>query len=480
MKSYSYIVLPVIIFFSSVFFGVHAQDIQTENLELLPFNIGDADEFAPVFYRDGIVFASNRKSDLVICYSDTTGKHLTDIYYVKAKDSVKFALPSILAPELTTAFHEGPACFTADGNKIFYTRNLETPKKSGRKKTGDNRFGIYTAELMDGVWQNIQPFKYNDAGYNTGHASISPDGKNLFFVSDREGGSGGSDIWSCNWIDTAWSKPENMGRSVNTPGREVFPFIHESGRLYFASDGNNGAGGLDLYYTIQKDGRWQKPKALASPYNSQADDFGYLTDALFRDVYFTSNREGTDDIYRVRSTMPDFGFCDTMQLNDYCYVFFEDGPMQLDTTTLEYEWDFGDGSKLRNIEAEHCFEGPGTYTVQLNVIDTATGEIYSRQAVYELLIEDIIQPYINCPDTSITGRQIVFDARATNLPGYEIEGYFWDFGEGNRKQGESVTFTYDEPGKRTVQLGIIASGITGEKKRFCVVKDIDIIERRPQ
>ena len=79
--------------------------------------------------------------------------------------------------------------------------------------------------------------------------------------------------------------------------------------------------------------------------------------------------------------------------------FYEPGSVDLDTTTLQYEWDLGDGTKIRDLQADHCFKGPGDYVIKLNVIDTLTGEIYFNQASYDLKVEDIQQPYITTVDT---------------------------------------------------------------------------------
>jgi len=145
------------------------------------------------------------------------------------------------------------------------------------------------------------PFNSNE--FSITQCSISKDGQTLYFASDKEGGFGGTDIYVSYFYKNQWTYPINVGEPVNTPGNEMFPFIHKDNQLYFASDGHKGLGGLDLFESVVgSEGGINQVKNLGAPINSENDDFGLVLDEVKRQGYFTSNREGGkggNDIYKL-------------------------------------------------------------------------------------------------------------------------------------------------------------------------------------
>ncbi|MEI8137416.1 MAG: flagellar motor protein MotB, partial [Bacteroidota bacterium] len=143
---------------------------------------------------------------------------------------------------------------------------------------------------------------YNSAEYDCMHPSISKDGLKLYFASDMKGTFGGKDIFVCEFINGAWSKPKNLGGLINTPGDEVFPTITEEGILYFASDAKPGLGGFDIFYAEpNKDaGTFFSAKNAGAPINTQFNDYGVYILKGGKAGYFSSNRKNNlqdDDIY---------------------------------------------------------------------------------------------------------------------------------------------------------------------------------------
>src|SRR5690606_24454180 len=123
----------------------------------------------------------------------------------------------------------------------------------------------------------------DDSQFSVSHRCISKDNKTLFFVSDAPIGSGGSDIYVCNWEDGEWSDPINCSKNINTEGNEVFPFVDEKGGLYFSSDSWGGIGWLDIFYAELDNSissingnNFKKPVNLGFPLNSKKDDFGII------------------------------------------------------------------------------------------------------------------------------------------------------------------------------------------------------------
>lgn len=195
-------------------------------------------------------------------------------------------------------YHEGPLCFSADGKTVYFTSNHRAKdKKIG--KDGIQELGIFIADVVDGKWENIREFQYNSKDYACGHPFISNDGKQLFFSSDMPGGLGGADIYVCDIeANGKFGAAKNLGPNVNTAGQELFAWIGKDQLLYFASNGRLGFGGLDIYVTTTN--AKYAPKNVGAPINGPADDFAMSFSATAPFGYISSNRKGSDDIYRVR------------------------------------------------------------------------------------------------------------------------------------------------------------------------------------
>ncbi len=444
---------------------------QSENfLEItrLPFTSDQYDEFAPVYFNKGIVFVTNRRKEFLITRITDRGENLLNIYYTDQSQTGKWHNPDILSRNLSSNYHDGPVSFTADGSRIFFTRNLPDKQKDA------SLLGIFMAEYINGEWTNIIQFPFNSNNYNVTHPAVSDDGKTLYFASDMPGGYGGMDIYTSTLQGQSWSAPVNLGMVINSEKDEVFPYIHPGGRLYYSSN-NNNRGTLDLFYSKTEDKEWQIPVRLPEPLNSEADDFGFIADRELVSGYFSSGRAGSDNIYSFISTFPKFSQCDSIQEPPLCYVFYEETAEDIDTTQLYYEWDMGDGTRIRGQEAEHCFEDIGSYTVRLDVIDRVTGEVQNNVAYYPFRIERIEQPYITSPDSARTGKLITFDASETYLRNFDVEGYYWEMGDGTQYEGEIISHIYDVPGVYQVSLGVVSDPESpwGEQKK-CVYKYIKI------
>jgi len=150
------------------------------------------------------------------------------------------------------------------------------------------------------VFQPAVALPFNSDAFSNAHPAISPDGKRLYFASNRDGGHGETDIWYAERVGDGWAQPKNIGTSINTEGDETFPFIEEDGTLYFSSTGHAGLGGIDIFQSQNRNGDWMKPTNLGAPLNSNKDDFGIVTSDGGKNGYFSSNRHShtiDDDIY---------------------------------------------------------------------------------------------------------------------------------------------------------------------------------------
>ncbi len=201
---------------------------------------------------------------------------------------------------LNTRYHEGPATFSRDGSRIYFTRNNYNAGKASKSSEGVNKLKLYTARQQNGTWTDIEELPFNNDEYSVGHPTLSRDGQLLYFASDMPGGFGGTDLYVTQNQNGKWGKPLNLGSTINTKGSELFPFVDDAGNLYFSTDGRRGQGGLDIFYASLLNGTTvQGITTLEAPINSPKDDFGFITDARRQGGYFSSNRrEGNDDIYR--------------------------------------------------------------------------------------------------------------------------------------------------------------------------------------
>ncbi len=158
-------------------------------------------------------------------------------------------------------------------------------------------FTYIQARKLDGKWSEPTELSFNNISYSVGHPTLSEDGKTLYFSSNMPGGYGGSDIYKSSYDGTNWGEPINLGKTINTPGNEVFPYISNKGKLYFSSQGHQTLGGLDVFMSDNNGGVWSAPVNLAYPMNSSQDDFAIAINDNDTTGYISSNRSGVDQIY---------------------------------------------------------------------------------------------------------------------------------------------------------------------------------------
>jgi tetratricopeptide (TPR) repeat protein len=244
-------------------------------------------EFSPLMLGSEMYFISDReKSSLT---SETVNRHTTnlDVYVAGSHSQVRFAYPEPVK-KINSGWHEG--ALSADTAGTIYFSRLEA---NGRYQL--YQFGIAEENVPKTAAKVKLPFKGNIF-----HPAISADGNTLIFSSDQEGGLGGLDLYyTTRTSGDGWSEPRNLGASANTAGNEVFPSFFEQ-KVYFASDGRVGLGGLDIYQSYLSGGKLVAIENLGAPVNSEADDFSLIGDK--EGGYFASNRSGGrggDDLYRL-------------------------------------------------------------------------------------------------------------------------------------------------------------------------------------
>lgn len=278
-------------------FEISAANINSEN-----------SDFGSAFLGTDLVFSSARqigkKEGKMFKW---TNKWFTNLYIAEMKSDGNAKTVKLLNKEINSKFNESTPVFTKDGKTMYFTRNNFLDGKRGKDEKNITLLKLYKAELIDGKWDNIKELPFNSDSYSTAHPTLSIDEKKLYFSSDMPGTLGQSDLFSVTInADGTFGKPENLGRSINTEGRETFPFISGDNELYFATDGRPGLGGLDIFVSkILDDGTFDQVQNIGEPVNTKFDDFAFIIDNNNRKGYFSSNKKGgsgSDDIYKFTET----------------------------------------------------------------------------------------------------------------------------------------------------------------------------------
>ena len=269
-------------------------------------------DFGGYFSNDesSIYFLSGRKRGTVIKREWAwSNNNFLDVF--KADISQDMKVKKIKrVNKISTKFHEGPLCFTADGTTIYFTRNNEEKgKKKGRDKDGIRNLKVFRATIdAKGKIRNEEVLPFCSRDYSVGHPTLSKDEKTLYFSSDMPGSIGGADIWKVSInSDGSFGTPVNLGKGINTEGNELFPWVDANDNLFYSSDGLLGYGGLDIYIAQNNNGTYLKPENLGAPLNGRSDDFAFTTSKDGKRGFFSSNRgggKGGDDIYSFHLIRP--------------------------------------------------------------------------------------------------------------------------------------------------------------------------------
>ncbi len=271
------------------------QDSALYRVNPLALNSGYGD-FGATYTPEGIAYASRKTNAgfLNTRYGWDNG-YFQEIFHAEKVNDSTWQKSERNAGKFYSRAHDGPVFFNRSGTEAYITRNIV------RKKKGRNLvyLAIYYTFKMEKGWSKPLMLPFCSPDFNTGHAALSPDEQTLYFVSDRKGGAGGTDLYRIARKGGGWGGPENLGPAVNTPGNEMFPFVSRDGStLWFSSDAYPGLGGLDIYSVPLAGGTVQN---AGYPVNTQADDFAYIEDSTEIRGLFSSNRgDFTDRLYTVK------------------------------------------------------------------------------------------------------------------------------------------------------------------------------------
>ncbi len=267
------------------------------------------------FYGDGLIYAHARNKKPI-------GKDMAplfDLDYARRMNNMEFQAELNLLSDIQFDLNEGSPCISADRQTLYFSANSTNFKRRKKKTVGTievseegvSNLKIYTAQAVDGLFQNPVELSFNNKEFSCIHPFILADGATILFSSNMPGGFGGFDLYkSILQVNGKWGEPINLGKNVNTEENELFPWVSEN-MLYFSSKGFNNYGGYDIY--VAKLTRSLMPvdvKNFGKPINSFRDDVAFITNDGGRTGYFSTNRNNDDG-------------------NDYVYYFRETGLTQL-------------------------------------------------------------------------------------------------------------------------------------------------------
>jgi outer membrane protein OmpA-like peptidoglycan-associated protein len=296
----------------------YEQELKTKGVDIYTvqratFN-SNVDDFGATMYKNGIVFASERDKGIVVKRVHSwTGEPFLNLYFVPFKNNgteVTYGRPEKFSKDVNTKYDDAMASFNKDQSMMLFTRNNYSKGKASTDDDGTMKLKIYSVTKKgENGWGNETTLPFNSDEYSCAHPTLTDDGTKLYFASDMPGGFGGMDIYVSEVEGGKFGPPTNLGPGVNTEGHDVFPFVHKSGRLYFASDGHLGLGGMDILYVDPKDGgTWSAPENPGAPINSKDDDFAISLNEDGTTGFFSSDRTGgagRDDIYSfIKMAMP--------------------------------------------------------------------------------------------------------------------------------------------------------------------------------
>lgn len=290
----------------NIIYCQNAKQFLQDSLSVEIINLGspintEFAEYVPVITSDETVliytYRGNKSKGGLM---DKSGKaNVNGEYYEDIMISYKLGddwlEPESIGDNINTVGHDASIALSSDGQLLFIY-------KSDKKTNGD----IYMSELQGEDWTKAEKLqgKVNSDAWE-GSASLTSDGKTLYFSSDREGGFGGRDIYSAELQpDNSWGNIKNLGPVINTKFDDDAPFIHPDRRtLYFSSKGHNSMGGYDIFYTyLDDEAGWDEPENVGFPVNTQDDDRYYVLSADAKTGYYSTagrSKNGMHDIYYV-------------------------------------------------------------------------------------------------------------------------------------------------------------------------------------
>lgn len=384
-------------------FAVAVSDISSDN-----------SDFGAVLANDNTFYFTSARNQSRKTYGLNEQPFL-DLYKATFNENKTLSEATVIE-NINTKWHDGPATISADGNTMYFASESFNERKGFEKDIMEyqtlkkGKIFLYKATKVDGLWGNIQVLPFNNVAYSVRNPSLSKDGKTLYFSSNMPGGIGAEDIWKVTIDGDSYSTPENLGAKINTEGNDSFPFITDNEVLYFSSDARQGLGGLDVYAIDLKEDT--EAVNVGLPVNSEKDDFSFSYNLKNKIAFFSSNRDGVDNIYVAD---PLCGVKTTVLVRDgVTGRFIENASVTMlgeNSTLIGTKESTAKGEVVFNVECAKAYSLQAAkqgYESGVFSMDKSEGGVVTIVAIL-----DPIQPVIT--ETEVILQPIYFDFNKSNI-----------------------------------------------------------------
>lgn len=400
-----------------------------------------SDEFSPYLWGNTLYFTSSRQYNKHNIGEDNWDKNsYLNVFSGKLTrtkdDGMDVQEIRLLSNKLNTGQHTGPISFTASGDTLFFTRVIRVAK--GEQPIYKPQ--LFAAIKKNGKWKKIKrlPFSVNEHAF--GHPSYDAVKNRLYFTSDMPGGKGKDDIYYVEKTTDGWSDPVNVSY-INTEADEQFPCA-VGGKIFYSSNKPGGKGNLDIYYSSPEKNEF--PLRLEG-LNTDQDDFGITVLDDLSSGFFSSNRNGNDDIFY-------FTFDRTITVKNqlsgsFKYQSMEGNPADLtvqlfndeDEFLYEETTDSIGNFKFNNVELDSNFtfklKGDSTRDLKLDFYDEKGNPIasflldedgaftfkklfYDNSGILHFIPEDMID--FNAGSAKLSGKLVIEDQPTQLLSNYSV------------------------------------------------------------
>ncbi|PQJ75903.1 OmpA family protein [Polaribacter gangjinensis] len=286
---------------NTIFLSPEVLLVESINLKKSNINSPYSDYKVSYLGDDKIVFSSSKETKKFNSIKSIwNNEAYTNLYESSLVSDSLTGISTKLKGSVNKLYNESSAVFTKDGRTMYFTRNNQLKSKFETDSLKNVLLKIYKATFDGKRWGKIEELPFNSNQFNCAHPALSADEDYLYFSSDMPGSFGDSDLYRVSIKNNTYGEPENLGSTINTKGRDTFPFVTSNNILIFSSDYRKGLGGLDLYYVNLNDNS-KKVYTFSKPINSSYDDFGLIYKQSNGKGFLTSNRiqdnASSDDIY---------------------------------------------------------------------------------------------------------------------------------------------------------------------------------------
>lgn len=366
------ILIPFIIsFFVSIFaFGQSNLLARLKNSDIIrtPYRIDPkVDDCFPSVYFRRTFFLSNTPEQFSL------GKEIKEVQEANHKIygviGNKIKLGDQSSPSILKVRDAGSFTFIENENDLLVTLNRDP----STKKPGNTRISRY--QLKEGFWVKV-PFELFDTmKANHSYPFVFGSGKKMVFSMENAENKS-FDIYESNFENNRWTKPKNLGSSVNSLHNEWAPFVDVRGELFFISDRK---GTRDIFFSDTK------TAVPLTSINTLQNETGFFWDPVSQTGYVSVEQNGQNDIYKLSLISSGDRKCEKPTSDNLCYEFEEASSVGFkENDSTIYEWDFGDGMKQSGLKVEHCYKNTGQFVVRLNIIDKISGVPFYNQTEYVL------------------------------------------------------------------------------------------------